>query len=310
MKAFTLLKIWLILLAISFQAKSASREEINFFETKIRPILVQNCYKCHSKDSEKVKGGLLLDNAANTQKGGDSGPAVVPNDLDKSLLYKSIAYKDKDLQMPPSGKLSESVIKDFETWIKMGAPDPRSGTVQSASGKLDEIVKNHWSYQPIKKPIVPTNSLKWGNNEIDAFILKKQLENKLSPSLEADKKTLIRRVYYDLIGLPPTLKEVEDFINDNSKNAYEKIINNEFKVAPQAAKYPKTLKGGSFLDAAASLRSSKRIHSDPIWNRRDPQIPKSKWWLTEAKQVGIRLVRPLKEPNEQEVQAFFKSYLN
>ena len=224
MKAFTLLKIWLILLAISFQAKSASREEINFFETKIRPILVQNCYKCHSKDSEKVKGGLLLDNAANTQKGGDSGPAVVPNDLDKSLLYKSITYKDKDLQMPPSGKLSESVIKDFETWIKMGAPDPRSGTVQSASGKLDEIVKNHWSYQPIKKPIVPTNSLKWGNNEIDAFILKKQLENKLSPSLEADKKTLIRRVYYDLIGLPPTLKEVEDFVNDNSKNAYEKIV--------------------------------------------------------------------------------------
>ena len=202
MKAFTLLKIWLILLAISFQAKSASREEINFFETKIRPILVQNCYKCHSKDSEKVKGGLLLDNAANTQKGGDSGPAVVPNDLDKSLLYKSIAYKDKDLQMPPSGKLSESVIKDFETWIKMGAPDPRSGTVQSASGKLDEIVKNHWSYQPIKKPIVPTNSLKWGNNEIDAFILKKQLENKLSPSLEADKKTLVRRVYYGGAALP------------------------------------------------------------------------------------------------------------
>ena len=110
---------------------------------------------------------------------------------------------------------------------------------------------------------------------------------------------------YDMLG-----NMTEWTLDHYDSNAYEKIINNEFKVAPQSAKYPKTLKGGSFLDAAASLRSSKRIHSDPIWNRRDPQIPKSKWWLTEAKQVGIRLVRPLKEPSEQEVQAFFKSYLN
>lgn len=224
MKASILLKIWLILLAISFQAKSASKEEIDFFEKKIRPVLAQNCYKCHSKDSEKVKGGLLLDNAANTQKGGDSGPAVVPKNIEQSILYKSITYKDKDLQMPPAGKLSDSIIKDFETWIKMGAPDPRSSTIQSASGKLDEVVKNHWAYQPIQKPSIPVNRVKWGNNEIDAFILKKQIENKLLPSIEADKKTLIRRVYYDLIGLPPTLKEVEDFVNDKSSNAYEKIV--------------------------------------------------------------------------------------
>lgn len=224
MRIFYHLKIWLVLTIIPSLLHAATKEEINFFETKIRPVLVNNCYKCHSSEAEKVKGGLLLDNAANIQKGGDTGPAVVKNDLEKSLLYKSLTYKDKDLQMPPAGKLSENIIKDFETWIKMGAPDPRIGEVKLATGKLDEIAKTHWAYQPIEKPEVPVNKIRWGNNEIDAFVLNKQLENKLIPSLEADKKTLIRRVYYDLIGLPPTEKEVEDFLKDKSKDAYEKII--------------------------------------------------------------------------------------
>ena len=114
MKAFTLLKIWLILLAISFQAKSASREEINFFETKIRPILVQNCYKCHSKDSEKVKGRLLLDNAANTQKGGDSGPAVVPNDLDTVKFFFSSFFESSCTQNLVS---NSNEITEFENIV-------------------------------------------------------------------------------------------------------------------------------------------------------------------------------------------------
>ncbi len=110
---------------------------------------------------------------------------------------------------------------------------------------------------------------------------------------------------FDMIG-----NVTEWTLDHYDANALEKITNNEFKVPVNSSRYPKTLKGGSYLDIASDLRSSKRIHSDPVWNRRDPQIPKSKWWLTEAKQVGIRLVRPFKEPSEQEVQAFFKSYLN
>ena len=147
--------------------------ELEFFESKIRPVLAQQCYKCHSQQAEKVKGKLLLDNKANSLKGGETGPAVVPNSLEKSLLYKSITYKDPKLQMPPSGKLSESVIKNFEIWINMGSPDPREGEVKTAAGKLDDIVKNHWSYQPIVKPALPNLNVKWGNNEVDKFILEK-----------------------------------------------------------------------------------------------------------------------------------------
>jgi hypothetical protein len=219
-----ILRVWLILTAISFSAKALTKDEINFFETKIRPVLAQNCYKCHSKESEKVKGGLILDNAANTQKGGVSGPAVVPSDLAKSLLYKSLTYKDKDLQMPPAGKLSDTIIADFKAWIEMGAPDPRIGSLQVASGKLDEIVKTHWSYQPVKKPEIPEIKIKWGYNDIDKFILKKQIENNLLPSLEADRKLLARRLYYDLLGLPPTTEEVKRFLADTSENAYEKLV--------------------------------------------------------------------------------------
>ena len=110
---------------------------------------------------------------------------------------------------------------------------------------------------------------------------------------------------YDILG-----NLTEWTLDHYDEAAFEKITTNEFKVAPSLVKYPKTLKGGSFLDPATALRSSKRIHSDPIWNRRDPQIPKSKWWLTEAKQVGIRLLRPLNQPTEEEIKQFFKAYLN
>ena len=110
---------------------------------------------------------------------------------------------------------------------------------------------------------------------------------------------------YDMLG-----NLTEWTLDHYEEAAFEKITSNEFKVAPSLVKYPKTLKGGSFLDPAIELRSSKRIHSDPIWNRRDPQIPKSKWWLTEAKQVGIRLLRPFIQPTEEEIKQFFKAYLN
>jgi len=214
---------FLIAITVCNNLFALTKEEIDFFEKKIRPVLSESCYKCHSSKSEKVKGKLLLDNKSSTLKGGTSGPAVVPGDLDKSLLIKSIKYTDKDLQMPPSSKLSDSVIKDFETWVKMGAPDPRINTSPAIS--LDEKqTKEHWAYQRLNKPNVPAVNTKWVINPIDNFIYSKLRENDLSPSIEADKKILIRRLYFDLLGLPPSENDIDSFFKDTSKNAYEKLV--------------------------------------------------------------------------------------
>ena len=214
---------FLIAITVCNNLFALTKEEMDFFEKKIRPVLSESCYKCHSSKSEKVKGKLLLDNKSSTLKGGTSGPAVVPGDLDKSLLIKSIKYTDKDLQMPPSSKLSDSVIKDFETWVKMGAPDPRINTSPAIS--LDEKqTKEHWAYQRLNKPNVPAVNTKWVINPIDNFIYSKLRENDLIPSIEADKKILIRRLYFDLLGLPPSENDMDSFLKDTSKNAYEKLV--------------------------------------------------------------------------------------
>lgn len=214
---------FLITFTICHNLLAITKDEIDFFEKKIRPVLSENCYKCHSSKSEKVKGKLLLDNKSSTLKGGESGPAIVPGDLEKSLLIKSIKYTDKDLQMPPNSKLSDSIIKDFETWVKMGAPDPRTDVVTTIS--LDEKkTKEHWAYQKLNKPTIPSVNTKWVINPIDNFIYSKLKENDLSPSIEADKKILIRRLYFDLIGLPPTESDIDSFLKDKSKNAYENLV--------------------------------------------------------------------------------------
>lgn len=197
-------------------------EDIKFFESKIRPALSQYCYDCHSSSSSKIKGGLKLDTKEDSLKGGNSGPAIVPKDLNKSLLIKSIRYTDEDLSMPPKSKLPDSVIKDFETWIKNGAFDPRTGiTLVSVS---EEEAKKHWAYSPVVKPAVPKIRSSWVQNEVDSFILETSSAKKIFPSEIADKKTLIRRLYYTLTGLPPSLEDVNEFVNDKSENAYEKIV--------------------------------------------------------------------------------------
>lgn len=204
-------------------------EQLDFFEKKVRPIFVDNCYKCHSPDAEKIKGGLLLDTRAGVLKGGDTGPAIVPGNPDMSLLIQAIRYTNKDLQMPPNDRqLENSEINVLETWVKMGAPDPRT---ESDAGQHKYIVdfdkaKKHWSFQPIVKPAVPQppDPQHWAQTPVDEFILDKMLPKGLTPSPRAEKVTLLRRVTFDLIGLPPTPKEVEDFVSDDSTNAYEKVV--------------------------------------------------------------------------------------
>jgi hypothetical protein len=214
-----------ILVAASVSAADLSPEQLDFFEKKVQPVLKDQCYKCHSNEAGKAKGGLLLDSRKAAQKGGDNGPAVVPGDISKSLLVTAITYKDKDLQMPPKGeKLSDQQIADLTEWVKMGAPDPREEAKGKLSGLTDKS-RQHWAYQPVKKPAIPAiKNRAWCVTPVDAFILEKIEAKGMAPSPPTDKETLLRRASYDLTGLPPTPKEIEDFTSDNSPYAFVKVV--------------------------------------------------------------------------------------
>src|SRR4051812_22068295 len=161
------------------RAADPTPAEVEFFESKIRPVLTQACYKCHSAEAERVKGGLLLDTREGMLKGGESGPSVVPGDPEKSKLITAIRYKDENLQMPPKEKLAPEVVADLEKWVKMGAPDPRAGKI----GKVASTATNHWAFQPVKqRPAPKVKNRKWVRQPIDEFILSDLEERKLEPA--------------------------------------------------------------------------------------------------------------------------------
>lgn len=246
-------------------APTLTAEQSAFFENKIRPILAGQCLKCHSAAEGKTKGGLALDTREGTLKGGDSGPAVVPGNLDKSVLIKAIRYTDSNLQMPPKGeKLSDQQIADFVTWVKMGAPDPRTG---AAKGKYADASakKTWWAFQPVKKQEPPAVQNKsWPANPVDNFILAKLEEKNLKPSVPADRRVLIRRLYFDLIGLPPTPAEVEAFVADKSANAYEILVDKLLTSPHYGERW-----GRHWLDVA---RYSDTV-GDPAKRRESPAYP-------------------------------------
>ena len=223
------MKFWLqfllfgTLVAHGAFAAALTREQTDFFENKIRPILADNCYKCHSTAAEKIKGELLLDSREGLLKGGESGRVIVPGNPDASLLIKAVRYTDPDLQMPKNKKLGDDQIADLVAWVKMGAPDPRSAIADQK--KWGDNKTNHWAWQPIKHVAIPEPSNPaWCQTPVDNFILAKLDENGLKPNPPADKRTLIRRATFDLIGLPPTPEEVQDFVNDNSPDAFAKVV--------------------------------------------------------------------------------------
>ena len=205
-------------------AAGADAAGIEFFEKKIRPLLVDKCYQCHSADSEKVKGGLLLDTREALLKGGDTGPALLAGDPEKSLLVKAVRYTDENLQMPPKGKkLSPEQIADLEAWVKMGAPDPRGSKTPGV--KLEIPGSRHWAFQPIRQPPLPAvKNRRWVSTGVDHFILARLEAQNLQPSPRADKRTLIRRASFDLTGLPPTPREVDDFLGDSSSEAFVRVV--------------------------------------------------------------------------------------
>jgi len=224
----------LLFLAASINSRAAlTPEETQFFEKKIQPIFVNNCFKCHSeagtKDGGKIKGGLRLDTREGLFKGGDSGPVISPGKPEASLLIKAVRYVDNDLKMPPSDKkLSDAQIADLEKWVKMGAPDPRSGPATVIDLYAIEKAKatNHWAFQKIAPPQPPSvaDTNGWVQSPIDKYILTELRKQNLAPSKKADKVSLIRRATFDLIGLPPTPKEVDDFVADTSPEAFSKLI--------------------------------------------------------------------------------------
>ncbi len=222
-------------LALAFPAfaDEPTKEQLDFFEGKIRPLLSEKCYKCHSGEAGKMKGGLLLDTAAETRKGGDTGPGIVPGKPEESLIYKAILYTDPDMEMPPSssgGKLDAKQIADVAEWIKMGAPDPRKEAAKATKlSGLNDSARHHWAYQPIKpynpKRAIPANkNQQWCRTPIDAYVLQKLEAKGMLPSPDANREILLRRAYYDLIGLPPSPAEIEAFLADRAPNAWEKVI--------------------------------------------------------------------------------------
>ena len=205
-----------------------ANEGIAFFESKVRPILANNCYQCHSESSGKHKGGLFLDRRAGWRNGGDSGPAIAPGDTDRSMLLKAVHYRDEDLQMPPNSRLAESDIKIIEQWIAMGAPDPRDGELAGnvRQNTIDyKAERQGWAFRPHSQPKPPAvKNTAWAREPIDQFVLA-QIENRrLQPAADADPVALLRRLYYDLIGLPPSAEEVAAFVSDPSPATLERTV--------------------------------------------------------------------------------------
>jgi hypothetical protein len=201
--------------------------DIEFFEKRVRPVLVKHCYSCHSADAKKVKGGLRLDTRDGVLKGGTSGPAVVPGDPARSLLVRAVRHADPDLKMPPETKLTATEIAGLEAWVKKGAPDPRVGGAGTGAKKIDlEGAKQFWSFKPVVRPKVPeiANHKSQIANPVDAFILATLDAKGLTPAPPADRRALIRRATYDLTGLPPTPEEIDAFLKDDSPEAFEKVV--------------------------------------------------------------------------------------
>ncbi len=199
--------------------------KVEFFEKEVRPLLARHCLECHTSGGE-AKGNLALDSKAGWQEGGDSGPAIAPGDLDESLLISAVRYES--YEMPPKGKLSDAEIAVFEKWVKLGAIDPRAGQapqVQSKAGMNLEQAREFWSFQlpeAHRPPAVAQDS--WPVNDVDRFVLARLQAAKLSPAADADRATWLRRVSYDLTGLPPSPAELAAFLADKSPQAYETVV--------------------------------------------------------------------------------------
>ncbi|MEZ5432459.1 MAG: PSD1 and planctomycete cytochrome C domain-containing protein [Verrucomicrobiales bacterium] len=190
----------------------------------MRPILVKRCFECHS--DTKQKGGLRVDHIGYLKSGGDTGPALVPGKPEESALIEAVRYANEDFQMPPKGKLPDAEIAVLERWIQTGAawPEDAAKKIVVTEGGFTAEQRNYWFFQPVKIAAPPQVESAWVRNDIDRFVAQKQVELKLSPAPEADRHELVRRVYFDLHGLPPTIAQLDAFVQDQDPLAYEKLV--------------------------------------------------------------------------------------
>jgi hypothetical protein len=220
--------------AFDAAGESAPDEKEAFFEKRIRPVLVEQCFKCHSKGSEKTEGGLRLDSRQALIRGGDTGPAIDEKNAEASLLIRALHYSPDELQMPPKGKLPVRIIADFEKWVNEGALWPNSEEIGDDPGKskftITDKQREHWSFKPIQAQTPPeitatsTTDRLWNQHNIDRFVFARQQMAGVSANQLADKRTLIRRATFDLTGLPPTADEISQFLADESDDAFAKVI--------------------------------------------------------------------------------------
>ena len=184
--------------------------KLEFFEAKIRPVLIEHCYKCHAADAKNVRGGLLLDSKAGALDGGESGAAVVPGAPEESLLLS--ALKHESYEMPPDRKLPDAIVADFEQWIRDGAVDPRIGGKAMKRTAIDlKEGRRFWSFRPVRRPDVPKLTGGWAKTDIDRFVAARQVTAGLSPVDDANAEQVLRRIQYALVGLPPTPNQIATF---------------------------------------------------------------------------------------------------
>ena len=217
--------VCLLGIAAGVASAAPSPEGVEFFENKIRPVLAKNCYTCHSAEAKTRMGGLSLDTRDGIREGGLRGHAVVPSDVEASLILGALRYED-GLKMPPTGKLPDEVVQDFTTWIEMGAPDPREANVAPQQSSIDlEQGRRYWAFRAPRAQALPAvRDLEWPRGAVDQYVLAALEDRDLRPVPDASKADLLRRVTYDLTGLPPTVGEMEAFMADRSESAYSDVV--------------------------------------------------------------------------------------
>lgn len=253
--------------AVAQDTPQFTREQLDFFESRIRPVLAEHCLECHSADSRPLQGGLRLDSRAGVVQGGDSGPAAVPGQPDSSLLLKALRHDG--YEMPPAGKLADSIVADFESWIRMGLPDPRTANAPAAQRSIDIAAgREHWAFRPVSDPPVPAvKSADQSLDPIDGFILAELERRGLQPAEEADRYTLLRRVSLDLTGLPPTPEDIASFVADETPKAFETVVDrllNSRAFAERWARHWLDLTG-----YADQVGTSNEVFAEHAWRYRD-----------------------------------------
>jgi hypothetical protein len=264
------IRIIVLFLLLVGPVHASETEGIEFFESHIRPIFVEHCYKCHAVSAEKLQAGLFLDSRHGVLTGGESGPAIVPGDPDQSRMLKAIEYRNHDFQMPPKYKLDEADIRHIREWIEMGAPDPRNeDRLGPVNREIDlEAGRQFWAFQPIQANTPPSvQDMQWPLSGIDQFILAKLEANELPPNGPAEPETLLRRVYFDLTGLPPTPEQIDEYLQAPSQENLARVVDDLLASESFGERW-----GRHWLDVARFAESSgggRSLMFEHAWRFRD-----------------------------------------